>query len=108
MQNPYSILTGLIGSTLGAVSVQFFALMILLSFVCILIGIGLFVLWIITLVDCIKRSENDFTGIGSYEKIMWLLLIIFINNVVPIIYYILVMRKKNPDAVSKAENCVGK
>lgn len=108
MQNPYSILTGLIGSTLGAVSVQFFALMILLSFICILIGIGLFVLWIIALVDCIKRNENDFTGIGSYEKIMWLLLIIFINNVVPIIYYILVMQKKNPNAVSKAENCVGK
>ncbi|MCE5329519.1 PLD nuclease N-terminal domain-containing protein [bacterium] len=65
---------------------------------------GLFVLWIIALVDCTRRNEKDFTGIGSYEKIMWLLLIIFINNVVPIIYYILVMRKKNQNTVPKAED----
>jgi len=104
MQNPYSILAGMMGGTLSAATIYLSILMIFLWLICVTIGIGLFVLWIITLVDCIKRDEKNFTGMGSYEKIMWLLLIIFVSNIVPIIYYILVMRKKNENIAPKIED----
>jgi len=63
-----------------------------------LIFIFLFVLWIITLVDCIKRKDSEFPGGGENTKTIWLvvLLVTFIVNfwwVACIVYYFMVMKK---------------
>jgi len=93
MQDPYTILTEMTGGIFSLTAVFFAILMIFFWFILLIISLGLFVLWIITLVDCIKRKDKDFLGLGSYEKLMWLLLIIFVGKIVPIVYYFLVMRK---------------
>ncbi len=59
-----------------------------------LIGLGLFVLWIITLIDCARRDNKDFAYGGKDAKVLWILLLIFFRQIVPIIYYLLIMYKK--------------
>lgn len=57
------------------------------------IGIFLFVVWIIMLVDCVKRENNEFPNAGESTKTMWLLIIILTGGVGAIIYYFLVKKK---------------
>ncbi len=60
-----------------------------------LAGIFLFVVWILMLIDCIKRDNSEFPNAGESIKIMWLLIIILTNGIGAIIYYFMV-RKKMP------------
>jgi hypothetical protein len=59
-----------------------------------LISLGLFVLWIITLIDCVRRDNKDFVFGGKDAKVLWILLLIFFRQIAPIIYYLLIMYKK--------------
>ncbi|MBM3708953.1 MAG: DUF2516 family protein [Actinobacteria bacterium] len=58
-----------------------------------LVGIFFFVIWIITLVDCAKRENEDFPGAGENTKLLWILIIVFAGGIGAIIYYFLVMKK---------------
>ena len=69
--------------------------MICLWVVFFLVGIFLFVVWIIMLVDCAKRDNSEFPNASESTKTMWLLIIILASGVGSIIYYFLV-RKKMP------------
>lgn len=65
----------------------------------IILGILLFVLWIITLIDCIRRENKEFPEGGENAKTIWLvvLLVTWIVNfwwLVAIIYYFMIMKKK--------------
>ena len=60
-----------------------------------LIGIFLFVVWIMMLVDCAKRDNSEFPNAGENTKTMWLLIVILASGVGAIIYYF-VVRKKMP------------
>ena len=55
------------------------------GFIAIAIGIFLFVFWLFMLVDCLKR---DFKR--DYEKIVWVLVMIFLHILGAIIYYFVV------------------
>lgn len=57
------------------------------------IGLLLFILWIITIVDCAKRNNDEFPGGGDSMKIVWLLLIILLGYIPSIVYYFMVMKK---------------
>jgi len=63
-----------------------------------IIGLLLLVLWIVTLVDCIKRSNDEFPGTGENTKTTWLIVLIvtFVVNfwwIAAIVYYFVVMKK---------------
>jgi len=58
-----------------------------------IIGLLLFVLWIVTIVDCAKRSNDEFPGGGDNMKLVWLLLIILLGYIPSIVYYFMVMKK---------------
>ncbi len=58
----------------------------------ILIGLALFVLWIIALIDCIKRDNKDFAVGGTNAKLIWILLLLVVRAIVPVIYYILIIK----------------
>jgi hypothetical protein len=67
-----------------------------------LIGLFFFVIWIIALVDCVKRKPDEFppgTG-GENARTLWLVILIVtffvsqLNGVAAIVYYFLVMKKK--------------
>ena len=60
-----------------------------------LIGVFLFVVWIMMLVDCAKRDNSEFPNAGESTKTMWLLIVILTSGVGAIIYYFMV-RKKMP------------
>ncbi len=58
-----------------------------------IIGLLLFILWIVTIVDCAKRNNDEFPGGGDNMKVVWLLLIILLGYIPSIIYYFMVMKK---------------
>ena len=72
------------------------------TFICVgflsIIGILLFVLWILTLIDCAKRKNEDFPGSGENAKTIWLVILIATWVVgfwwvAAIVYYFIVMKK---------------
>ena len=82
----------------GAVGISLFVLFfeLLFCFIAIsyLIGLGLFALWIITLVDCARRDNKDFAYGGKDAKVLWILILLFFRQIAAIIYYFLIMYKK--------------
>ncbi len=59
-----------------------------------LIGIGCTVLWIYCLVDIIKANFK-----GENDKIIWLLLIIFLPLIGSILYLAIGMKQKIPERI---------
>lgn len=65
-----------------------------------LIGLALFVLWILMLIDCIKRKPEDFPNGQESEKTTWTVILIvsfFVMNlsgIAAIVYYFMVRKKK--------------
>ena len=61
----------------------------------IIVGILLFVFWILMIIDCVKRSfKNDI------EKILWIVVMIFTGWIGAVVYYIAV-RVYNPRGIAK-------
>jgi len=58
-----------------------------------LAGIFFFVVWIIMLIDCARRENEDFPDANPNSKLMWILIIVLAGGIGAIIYYFLVMRK---------------
>ncbi|MCM8787919.1 MAG: PLD nuclease N-terminal domain-containing protein [Candidatus Omnitrophica bacterium] len=50
-------------------------------------------IWIIALVDCVKRSNEEFPSAGENTKVLWILIIVLAGGIGAIIYYFLVMKK---------------
>ncbi|MDD3777691.1 MAG: PLDc N-terminal domain-containing protein [Actinomycetota bacterium] len=98
------LISSIAGITAASAGGIFVVLMIIFAIVASLIGLGIFILWIITLIDCIKRDDKDFAVGGTNAKIIWLLLLILVNNIVPIIYYFVIMYKKEDKKPSKTSN----
>jgi len=55
--------------------------MVLLILLCVGLGLAMFAFWIWMLVDCIKNDR-----LNSTEKIVWVLVIIFLNFLGAFIY----------------------
>lgn len=66
-----------------------FGMVMGLGVAAVFIGILLFVFWLWMLIDCLKR---DFKG--NYDKIVWVLVLIFLHILGALIYYFVV---KIPD-----------
>ncbi|MBC7333158.1 MAG: PLDc N-terminal domain-containing protein [Actinobacteria bacterium] len=63
-----------------------------------LVGIFFFVVWILMLIDCIKRKENEFPEGGENAKTIWLIVLIAtwavgFSWLAAILYYFMVVRK---------------
>jgi heme/copper-type cytochrome/quinol oxidase subunit 2 len=76
-----------------AVGAGLSAFLIICYGILVIIGLLLFILWIITIVDCAKRKSGEFPGGGENMKVVWLLLIILLGYIPSIIYYFMVMKK---------------
>jgi len=59
-----------------------------------IIGIALFVFWLLMLIDCLKRQDNKFAIGGDYAKLIWVLVIIFTGIIGALIYYFLIKRNE--------------
>ena len=57
-----------------------------------LVGIFFFVIWIIMLIDLVKREDSEFPS-GENEKIKWLLIVILLGGIGAIIYYFMIKKK---------------
>lgn len=60
-----------------------------------LAGIFLFVMWIITLVDCAKRKNENFPSPGENTKLVWILVIVFAGGIGALIYFFMVMKNNS-------------
>lgn len=57
------------------------------------VSLGGFVLWILMLIDLMRRDVKDFPPGQSDPKLIWLLLILLTSYLGALIYYIMVYRK---------------
>jgi hypothetical protein len=64
-------------------------LAIIFGLVAAVFSIILFVFWVSMIIDCVKRKFKD-----DMEKVVWLLVIIFLGILGALIYYFLVKREK--------------
>jgi hypothetical protein len=58
----------------------------------LLFAVGLPLLWLFMLIDAILRTDAEYPSQGSTEKIVWIVLMVFLQPSV-IAYYLLVYRK---------------
>ena len=58
-----------------------------------LVGVVLIIFWILMLIDCAKRNFR-----ASWEKIIWIVVIIFVNWIGALAYFI-VIRSFNPKGI---------
>jgi hypothetical protein len=91
---PMDFLITIVVIIMASLFMLFIAAVFCFAMLSFLIGMGMFVLWIITLIDCIRRDNKDFSYGGKDAKVLWILLLVFFRQVVPIIYYLLIMYKK--------------
>ena len=67
--------------------------------IAILVGLFFLVIWIIALIDCAQRKNNEFPNGGENAKTIWLVILIvtfFVGNlhgIAAIVYYFTVMKK---------------
>ena len=71
----------------GSIAIVFFVIWGLI----ITLSLGLFIFWIVLLVDIIKREDWK----DDSEKVMWLLIILLVGWIGALVYYIIVKRDKN-------------
>ena len=75
-------LTGLIGLGIGII-----ILIVFFGLALAALAIFLFIFWILMIVDCATRKFKD-----DIEKVVWILLLIFLQVLGAIIYYFVVKR----------------
>lgn len=68
--------------------------MIIWMVMCI-ISVGGLILWILMLIDVIKRGETDFPSSGDNQKLLWILIIALTGWIGGLIYYFVVYRPQN-------------
>jgi hypothetical protein len=80
----------------GIVSVSFYGLFFVLwlfyAILAFLIGVTLFIFWIMALIDCIRRNEKDFIIGGNNAKLVWILILILVRGISGLVYYLIIMR----------------
>ena len=94
METIFTLLSGGSAVIASIFSVIFFIIWGYFILFSILFGLALFVLLIITLIDCIKRDNKDFAVGGTNAKLIWILLLLLVRNIVPVVYYILIIKGK--------------
>ena len=81
-----------VGAAAGLTGMWIF-FMILIWLVAAGAGIFFFVIWLISLIDCAKRDNNEFPDATENTKLIWILVIVLVGGIGALIYYFLVMRK---------------
>jgi hypothetical protein len=46
--------------------------------------------WLFMLYDCLQRNADNFPGAGGHEKIIWVIVLIFMNFIDAVLYYFMV------------------
>tara|TARA_Y100000310_G_C20659484_1_gene803892 strand:- start:1206 stop:1457 length:252 start_codon:yes stop_codon:yes gene_type:complete len=62
---------------------------LILLFMMITIPLALLIFWILMIIDCIKRKFKE-----ESEKIIWILILIFLGVIGATLYYFIIKRKK--------------
>ncbi len=83
---------GIFGIVLISFYSLFFIVWIFYILTAFIMGITLFVFWLIALIDCIRRDEKDFAIGGDNAKLVWILLLILVRGIAGIIYYLVIMK----------------
>ncbi|WP_407281831.1 PLDc N-terminal domain-containing protein [Methanolobus sp. WCC1] len=60
-----------------------------------------FAFWVNMLVDCLQRNETEFPVKGQNEKLIWSMVLIFLNLIGAFLYFALVFTKYNETADPK-------
>jgi hypothetical protein len=100
METLMAIIFGYFGLAATSVYAVFFMIWFYFIIVSMIIGMALFVFWIIALIDCIKRDNKDFAIGGESAKLIWILILILVRSITPVVYYLLIMKKKPQKKIS--------
>lgn len=58
-----------------------------------LVMLGLLVLWVLMLIDCIKRPDDKFPNPSDNTKVIWIVLLVLFSYLAAIFYYFMVKKK---------------
>jgi len=94
METLITIVLGYFGLAATSVYAVFFMIWFYFIIVSTIISAALFVFWVIALIDCIKRDNKDFAIGGENARLIWILILILVRSITPIVYYLLIMKKK--------------
>ncbi len=77
------------GAASGLASLCCFAYM-----VPVLLTVAMAILWIVALVDLLQRADSEFPNhqSGSNDKVVWILVVLFLHGIGALVYYLMVMR----------------
>jgi len=101
METLTAIIFGYFGLAATSVYAVFFMIWFYFIIVSMITGLTLFVFWIIALIDCIKRDNKDFAIGGENAKLIWILILVLVRSITPIVYYLLIMKKKPQKKISR-------
>ncbi len=63
-------------------------------YICLaIIGLVGFIIWIISLIDVLRKSDEDFKN--SNERLLWVLIVLLGGWIGGVVYYFMVYRKNN-------------
>ncbi|ATU08467.1 PLDc_N domain-containing protein [Methanohalophilus portucalensis FDF-1] len=65
------------------------------------VGAIVIVFWLFMLSDCLQRSTENFPRAGEYEKLIWSIVLIFLNFIGAILYYYMVKLQDNNIKISE-------
>jgi TctA family transporter len=83
---------GIFGIVLISLYSLFFIVWIFYVLTAFIMGITLFVFWLMALIDCIRRDEKDFAIGGDNAKLVWILLLILVRGIAGVVYYLVIMK----------------
>ena len=101
MEELWAALFGVFGIASVSLYSLFAILWLFYAIAAFLIGITLFIFWIIALIDCIKRDEKDFAIGGNNAKLIWILLLILVRGIAGLVYYLIIMRNNPVKKIKK-------
>lgn len=48
--------------------------------------------WIWMIIDCLQRPDKNFPAKGTYDKLVWIIVLLFANILGAVLYYLMVKR----------------
>jgi hypothetical protein len=68
-----------------------------LILILIIPAVALIVLWLLMLIDCLKRPDGKFKPSGDNAKLIWIFVIIFTGFIGALIYYFLIKKTEEEE-----------
>lgn len=93
MNGAEEVIGPIIALVMMGIGFIFMMVYFLFIFLMVAISITSLVIWVLMVIDVIRRDDKDFPDQKENEKLMWLLIVLLTGAIGAIIYYFMVYKK---------------